>query len=58
MSILIKVAGGETVSDSMASVIAREPDWSLLPAGDAAATGEAAAAVPPERSQAAPARYR
>ena len=49
---------GETVSDTIAQILEREPDWTALPAATPAADPTAAAALPREGSEAAPARHR
>ena len=49
---------GDTVSDSIAKILEREPDWSALPADDAASDPTAAAPLPGEGSEEAPERYR
>ena len=50
--------GGETVTDILAAVVRAEPDWSQLPAGNAAPRARAFAALLAERSEAAIARHR
>ena len=49
---------GEDVSDTLARILMKEPDWTALPADGTARDDDGAAAVPAERSQAAPARRR
>ena len=49
---------GDTVSDTIAAILDRKPDWRLLPSGTPAKPRAAAAAVSRERSGAPPARYR
>ena len=49
---------GDTLSDTIAAILQREPDWQALPDDDARRHSAAAAAVPRERSHAAAARYR
>ena len=49
---------GDTVSDSIAKILEREPDWSALPAATPASDSTAAAPLPGEGSEAAPERYR
>ena len=53
-----RLFGGETVSDTLASVLKTDPDWSALPAGTPARAADAAAALPRARCEAAPARHR
>ena len=49
---------GDTVSDSIARILEREPDWSALPAGDACGDPTAPAPLSDEGSEAAPAGHR
>ena len=49
---------GDTVSDSIAKILEREPDWSALPAATPAAGSAAPAPLSDEGSEAAPARHR
>ena len=49
---------GDTVSDTIAKILEREPDWSALPAATPAAHSTAAAPLPREGSEAAPERHR
>ena len=49
---------GDTVSDSIARILEREPDWSALPAATPAADSTAPAPMSDEGSEAAPERYR
>ena len=49
---------GETVSDTIAKILEREPDWSALPPATPVAIPAAAAPLPREGSEAAAARYR
>ena len=42
---------GDTISDSIAKILEREPDWSALPPGTPIADSTAAAPMPDERSQ-------
>ena len=49
---------GDTVSDSIAKILEREPDWSALPAATPASDSTAAAPLSREGSEEASARYR
>ena len=49
---------GATISDTIAAILEREPDWSALPAGPPPGIRRAAAALPRKRSEAAAARHR
>ena len=49
---------GETVSDTIAAILEREPDWAALPADNAANGHATSAALPGERHQAASSGYR
>ena len=49
---------GDTVSDTIAKILEREPDWSALPAGDTSVHSTAPAPLPREGSEAAPERHR
>ena len=49
---------GDTVSDSIAKILEREPDWSALPAATPRVDPTAAAPLPGQGSEAAPARHR
>ena len=49
---------GDTVSDTIAKILEREPDWSALPAATPGADSTAAAPLPREGSEAAPERHR
>ncbi len=49
---------GETVSDVVARILEREPDWSALPAHDTAAPARPAAALSAQGRARAPARHR
>ena len=48
---------GETISDTLAAVLARNPDWSKLPGDDARASARAAGALPRKGRQAPPAGH-
>ena len=52
------VFAGDTVSDTIAAVLEREPDWSAVPDGTPAPGPTAGCAVSRKRSQATPARHR
>ena len=43
---------GETISDTLAAILDREPDWNALPPDRTAADPQTAAALPGEGSQA------
>ncbi|PYR49262.1 MAG: hypothetical protein DMF89_13460 [Acidobacteria bacterium] len=49
---------GEDITDTIVSVISKEPDWSALPASTSASVRVAVAALSGQRSQAASARHR
>ena len=49
-----RLFAGATVSDTLAAVLKTEPDWTTLPAGDAAVDSSTAAPVPREGSKAPP----
>ena len=49
---------GETVSDTLAAILGREPDWAALPAATPAGRSASAPALPHEGREAAPARHR
>ena len=49
--------GGDTMTDTLARILEREPDWGLLPRNPAAGP-QAAATMPSERSRAADAGHR
>ena len=49
---------GETISDTLAAVLEREPDWTALPAATPSDDAPTAAAMPREGSEAAAARHR
>ena len=49
---------GDTVSDSIAKILEREPDWSALPAATPAPIRRLLRPLPREGSEAAPERYR
>ena len=49
---------GDTVSDTIAKILEREPDWSALPPATPARVRQLLAPLPREGSQAAPARHR
>ena len=49
---------GETVSETIASVIKDEPDWSVLPAGRSAGHSRSAETLPNQGCEAASTSYR
>ena len=49
---------GDTVSDTIAKILEREPDWSALPGRDPSADSSALAPLPRQGSEAAPERHR
>ena len=49
---------GDTVSDTIAKILEREPDWSALPARDARRHSTALAPMSRQESEAAAARHR
>ena len=49
---------GDTISDSIAKILEREPDWSALPAATPVADSTAPVPLPRQGSEAAPERHR